>query len=126
MRVVRTPRYKLIHNLAWELPFPLARDLVESSTWISAVLQPEHVRGPDTETKSSTWIPAEKSAQLRFGKRTVAAFLHRPEFELYDLEKDPDETVNLADEPELQRVKGQLSDELLAFQRQTKDPWGNP
>lgn len=126
MRVMRTPRYKLIHNLAHELPFPLARDLVESSTWISAVLAPAQVRGPDTEEQAPTWLPSAESERRTFGKRTVAAFLHRPEYELYDLELDPDEVNNLADDPAHDALKRQLMAELSAFQLRTKDPWGNP
>lgn len=126
MRVVRTPRYKLIHNLAHELPFPLARDLVESSTWISAVLSTDKIRGPDTEQRKATWLPDGASERRTFGKRQVAAFLHRPEYELFDLEQDPDEVHNLADDPAHQQVREQLMAELTAFQLRTKDPWGNP
>ncbi|QYM78550.1 sulfatase [Horticoccus luteus] len=126
MRVIRTPRYKLIHNLAHELTFPLARDLVESSTWISAVLAPKQVRGPDTEEKTPTWLPSAESERRMFGQRTVAAFLHRPEYELYDLEQDPDEVNNLTDDPGHAAVKQQLMAELTAFQRRTRDPWENP
>src|SRR5690606_30195764 len=35
MRVVRTERYKLILNLAHQLPFPMSSDLVPSATWRS-------------------------------------------------------------------------------------------
>jgi N-sulfoglucosamine sulfohydrolase len=122
MRVIRTPRYKLIHNLAHELTFPLARDLGESSTWISAVLAP----GRDTEAKAPTGTPNVEREQRMFGQRTVAAFLHRPEYELYDLQRDPDEVKNLADDPAHEALKRQLMAELTAFQLRTKDPWGNP
>jgi N-sulfoglucosamine sulfohydrolase len=122
MRVIRTPRYKLIHNLAHELTFPLARDLGESSTWISAVLAP----GRDREAKAPTGTPNVEREQRMFGQRTVAAFLHRPEYELYDLQRDPDEVKNLADDPAHEALKRQLMAELTAFQLRTKDPWGNP
>jgi len=36
MRVVRTRRYKLIHNLARSLTFPSALDLIKSPMWIGA------------------------------------------------------------------------------------------
>jgi hypothetical protein len=32
----------------------------------------------------------------KLGKRTLAAFLHQPSEELYELSSDPDEVVNLA------------------------------
>lgn len=120
MRVVRTPRYKLIHNLASPLPFPLARDLMEASTWLSVVL------GPDAPAGGLQAAPHKFSVEVqqrKFGRRTIGAFLYRAEYELYDLEKDPDELVNLADDPAHDAIKTELMAELDAFQRRTKDPW---
>ena len=57
------------------------------------------------------------------GRRTIGAFLYRAEYELYDLEQDPDELVNLADDPAHAALKTELMAELDAFQRRTKDPW---
>ncbi len=101
MRVVRTRDYKLIHNLAHPLTFPFARDLIESPTWISVV----------------------KAGGATFGERKIADFLHRPEFELYDLARDPGELHNLADDPAQQARKQELIARLRAFQAATKDPW---
>ena len=101
MRVVRTRRYKLIHNVANELTYPSALDLIKSPTWISV---------------------AESRGRL-FGARTVEAYLHRPKFELYDLERDPNEVVNLADQPEHRQRQAELVEKLKAFQTATKDPW---
>jgi N-sulfoglucosamine sulfohydrolase len=101
MRVVRTRRYKLIHNVAHELTYPSALDLIKSPTWISAT----------------------EAGGRMLGARTVAAFLHRPKFELYDLDRDPDEVVNLADKPEHQTLKAELIEKVKAFQTATKDPW---
>ncbi|HUR59175.1 MAG TPA: sulfatase/phosphatase domain-containing protein, partial [Opitutaceae bacterium] len=100
MRVVRTRGYKLIHNLASELTFPSALDLIKSPTWISAV---------------------ESGRPL--GRRPIGQFLHRSKFELYDLNADPDEVENLADEPAQQKLKAELIEKLKAFQSATKDPW---
>jgi N-sulfoglucosamine sulfohydrolase len=102
MRVVRTRRYKLIWNIAHGLEVPSASDLYRSSTWQEAYRQ-----GPDA----------------LYGKRTVGAYLHRPEFELYDLESDPDEVVNLADDPALADELASLKDKIRAFQKRTLDPW---
>lgn len=101
MRMVRTRQYKLIWNIASGLTFPSALDLIYSPTWISAV-------------KSGTGI---------FGRRRIDAFLHRPQFELYDLGRDPGEVVNLADDPAHQAVKAELIAKLKAFQAASKDPW---
>jgi len=120
MRVVRTPRYKLIHNLASQLPFPLARDLMEASTWLSVVLGPD---APAGGLKAAPHTFSVEVQQRKFGRRTIGAFLYRAEYELYDLEQDPDELVNLADDPAHAALKTELMAELDAFQRRTKDPW---
>lgn len=101
MRMVRTTRYKLIHNLAHELTFPASRDLGQSPTW------------------RSVRVAGEK----KFGRRAIAAYLHRPEFELYDLEQDPDECVNLADDPARQPLLRELQAKLAAFRESTQDPF---
>ena len=101
MRVVRTRGFKLIYNIASELTYPFALDLIKSPTWISVV----------------------ESGGTMFGARSVAAFLHRPKFELYDLEHDPDEVVNLAGRPEHRKLQAELTEKLKAFQTATKDPW---
>jgi N-sulfoglucosamine sulfohydrolase len=102
MRVVRNGRYKLIWNIAHPLPFPFASDLWGSATWQDAIR-----RGPEAP----------------YGKRTIRTFTHRPKFELYDLEQDPDELHNLADDPEHRQVFDELQRRLKDFQRRTGDPW---
>lgn len=102
MRVVRTRRYKLIWNIAHGLPFPFASDLWEAPTWQDVL-----ARGPDA----------------LYGKRTVRAYTHRPKFELYDLERDPDEIVNLAEQKEHAPSLEELKTKLKAFQKRTSDPW---
>ena len=101
MRMVRTRSHKLIWNIASGLTFPSALDLIESPTWISA----------------------EKTGSGLYGRRRIADFLQRPPFELYDLQRDPDEVVNLADDPASQAVKAELMARLKSFQASTRDPW---
>ncbi|MGD9721119.1 MAG: sulfatase [Pirellulales bacterium] len=102
MRVVRTRQFKLIWNLAHPLPYPSASDLYKSATWQEAL-----AKGPDSP----------------YGKRTVGRYLHRPEFELYDLTADPDETTNLAGESAHAATLDALKARLRAFQERTSDPW---
>lgn len=102
MRVVRERQWKLIWNIAYPLPYPFASDLWAASTWQSQWLQ-----GP----------------QSPFGKRTVASYIHRSQFELYDLASDPDEAKNLSDDPRYAEQLQRLKTKLTAFQRRTKDPW---
>ncbi len=101
MRVVRERRYKLIWNIAHGLTYPFASDLYNSATW-QAVL---------------------KRSDAVYGKRTVAAYLHRPAFELYDLEADPHEVNNLAEDPAHAETLERLKNKLRAFQERTGDPW---
>lgn len=101
MRVVRTRRYKLIHNLAHGLTYPFALDLIQSPTWIGV----------------------QRSGSERYGPRLIRDFLHRPAFELYDLEADPDEAKNLAGSPAHAALKAELIAKLKAFQTITQDPW---
>jgi N-sulfoglucosamine sulfohydrolase len=102
MRVVRSGRYKLIWNITHELPFPFASDLFNSATW-----QDSLKRGED----------------FMYGKRTIKTLTHRPEFELYDLESDPDEIHNLAGDEKHRETLAGLKEKLRAFQKRTGDPW---
>lgn len=101
MRAVRGRKYKLIWNLAAGLDFPFASDLYKSATW-QATLE----RKPE-----------------RYGQRTLAAYLKRPAFELYDLETDPGESNNLAQSPAHAAVLRELQNKLRDFQKRTSDPW---
>jgi N-sulfoglucosamine sulfohydrolase len=73
--------------------------------------------------EASTWQATIQRGEKYYGKRTVEAYIHRPKFELYDLENDPDEVKNLADNPKYKRVLTRLKAKLKAFQKRTKDPW---
>jgi N-sulfoglucosamine sulfohydrolase len=101
MRMVRTRRYKLLHNVASDLPFPFALDLIQSPTWVDS----------------------QRNGATIYGKRPIAQFLRRPRFELYDLEADPHEVVNLAERPTHRAVQAELVAKLRAFQERTHDPW---
>lgn len=101
MRVIRTKKYKCILNLAHPLSFPFASDLYASDTW-QAVLR----EGLDS-----------------YGSRSVEAYLHRPRYELYDLERDPHEVNNLAADSDHQQILADLQAQLERWQKQTKDPW---
>lgn len=49
-----------------------------------------------------------------------------PEFELYDLDSDPFEFQNLAEDPEHAHSLGRLRSELESWRRRTNDPLRNP
>lgn len=101
MRSVTTRKHKYILNLAHKLDYPFASDLWGSASW-QGVLQ----RG-----------------DKMMGQRSVAAYLHRPKEELYELESDPNELKNLADDPAHAEVLSDLRRRMQAFQAETSDPW---
>jgi N-sulfoglucosamine sulfohydrolase len=102
MRVVRERRYKLIWNIAHPLPFPFASDLWAAPTW-----QAQFRQGLDAP----------------YGPRTVRNYIQRPEFELFDIQNDPYERVNLAVDPKQAGLLEELKGKLKAFQKRTADPW---
>lgn len=101
MRVVRTKRYKCIYNIAWKLDYSFASDL-----WMSP-----------------SWQAALRDNCEDFGCRSIDAYIHRPCCELYDLQEDPNETVNLAYDPDYADIVEQLTGKIKAFQERTNDPW---
>ncbi|MCI0627030.1 MAG: DUF4976 domain-containing protein [Acidobacteria bacterium] len=87
--------------MAHPLAFPFASDLYESATW-QAIL----TRG-----------------EKKYGPRLVSAYINRPRYELYDLQADPHEVVNLAKDPRHAKVLSELKVRLRKFQEQSQDPW---
>jgi len=101
MRSIRTREYSYFLNLEPTLKVPVASDVQTSPTW-QAILNTPNV-----------WL----------GKRTLAAFEHRPAEELYDLRVDADEVVNLANDPVQQDALKTLRMQLSAWRAATHDPW---
>jgi N-sulfoglucosamine sulfohydrolase len=101
MRTLRGRRYKLIWNVTWQAEYPVPVDTFSRRLWKGIF-----------ETKATM-----------IGPRTVDQFLHRPKFELYDLEKDPWEVRNLADDPAHGELKKQMTARLLERLVATEDPW---
>ena len=101
MRVLRTKRYKFIYNIAWKLDYSFASDLYRSASWQGVL----------------------RDRREYFGKRSVDAYIHRPQFELYDLATDPDELTNLADDPDHATMVEEFKAKVRQFQIDTDDPW---
>lgn len=102
MRVVRDRNYKLIWNIAWQLPYPFASDLWAAQTW-----QAQFKQGPDAP----------------YGLRTVGAYIQRAEFELFDIANDPNEQYNLALDPENIELLATYQQKIRTFQEETGDRW---
>ena len=101
IRMVRSGKYKLLHNLAYPLANPAVR------------------------RQHSVWKGIEERGLKQCGKRSIADCLHNPEFELYDLQADPDEVVNLADDPQHRKILESLKEKLWTYRERTRDPWLN-
>ncbi len=102
MRVVRDENYKLIWNIAHPLPFPFASDLWTASSW-----QAQYQKGPDA----------------KYGMKSVQEYIQRPEFELYDMKSDPNESKNLASDPAFGSILENYKKTLRKHQDEMEDPW---
>lgn len=100
VRAVRTGRWKLLYNIAWKLDHPTAADLYASATW-----------------------QATRREAVPLGSRDLESYLQRPQLELYDLEADPLELRNLADDPAQASRVAEMVALVQDFQRRTRDPW---
>ncbi|PQO43486.1 sulfatase [Blastopirellula marina] len=102
MRVYRDKQYKIIWNIAHKLDYPFASDLWAASSW-----QAQWKKGPDAP----------------YGGKTVREYVERPEFEFYDIERDPHETKNLAKDPAYASTLEEYKAKLKAEQKRLHDPW---
>ena len=101
MRTLRQRRWKLIWNVLPGQEYPLPIDTFERRLWAGIRERGETMIGP----------------------RTVSAFLDRPRLELYDLESDPWETRNLAEDPAHQARAETMAVGLVEILAGQEDPW---
>jgi N-sulfoglucosamine sulfohydrolase len=101
MRMVRTKTHKYILNLAHKLEYPHASDLWGSDAWQGIL----------------------KRKDTMMGQKSVSSFLNRPNEELFDLTKDPNELVNLSGDPAQEKVLSALRKKLADWRKATSDPW---
>jgi uncharacterized sulfatase len=99
MRAVRDARYKLIRNLAPQNIYS-----------IGGIHKGEPITSWQADAKSDPKLAAR-----------VDWLFHRPAEELYDLESDPCEMKNLADDPTFAEIKARLGKELDAWMTQQGD-----
>lgn len=102
MRAVRDRQWKLIWNIAHQLPYPFASDLWAASSW-----QAQH----------------RLSLDAPYGRKTVGEYIRRPQFELYHVAEDPEESRNLAADPAHAETLRLYQQKLRAFQEASGDPW---
>lgn len=106
-RILRTRKYKYHRNVAWRLDFPFAADLYGSLAWDGI--------------RHSQPLGSEK--EIMVGPRKLQDYIFRPPEELYDLEADPQEVVNLAKDPQYKDLLLSHRAKLEEWQDRTKDPW---
>jgi arylsulfatase A-like enzyme len=99
IRSIRTDRFKLIFNAAPHFPYRPAWDLEDSPTWQSMLRQ----RSGLGEQHLQMFAPT------------------RPVVELYDLEKDPDEFFNVAEDPAYRDARRDLIARLSRWMHETYD-----
>jgi len=102
-RTVRDSRYKLIHNLLYEDINPGYQFTMDR------FINTEAFYG-ELEN-SPSWV-----------KDAYNILQKAPEYELYDLENDPYEFHNLAEDPSARDILEQLQRELMKWQERTNDP----
>jgi len=107
-RTVRDGRYKLIVNLMQDRPSPAAKCYRSADVWWTN-LTDDDVAAADERVR-----------------RAYATWDDAPPEELYDLENDPYELDNLADNAEYAEVLQRLRAALQAWQRETNDPLVDP
>ena len=107
IRCVRDRRYSLI----WS---PATKSITSNVTLTGALARlkaGEETRESKAVHPAESWVVANRPQDP-----LVRKLFHRPEFALYDLEKDPYELTNLADDPahagHLARLKTALMDHL--------------
>jgi len=104
MRAVRTRRYRLIHNMAYRMPFPIDQDFYASPSFQDLLNRTHDHRALDWFTD-------------------LHHYYYRPAWELYDIVADPHELHNLAYKSTMSDVMQTLQQQLLAWQNATADPW---
>lgn len=103
VRTVRDERFRYIRNAYPDRPFLQINRYKETSYPIIGLLRHLHAKGELT------------------GPPRVLMADSRPKEELYDLEADPHEIHNLADDPEYSATKRRLSGALTAWQEEVDD-----
>ena len=106
-RSIRNERYKLIHNLIQDRDNP---HFLSYANHINV-----HFSG-GTEIE-------EIEASPEYVREAYQTWKSPPEFELYDLQSDPDEFKNLSSNPDFTEILKDLQSQLLDWQKATDDPF---
>jgi uncharacterized sulfatase len=108
MRAIRSDRYKLIHNLMPERAWLQYNNYKEVKYPMLAEMSVLYLEGKLTPEQAAFFAP------------------EKPEFELFDLKKDPHELHNVADQPAYAAIKADLLKELNDWRKSINDPGVSP
>ena len=111
-RAVTDGQYKLIWNLTPENMYGIAA--------VSGIDFGKHNRGSDVPKIYGSWLDSMKEGDAHAAKM-IKRYRLRPEYELFDLNKDRWEMNNLAGNPELQSKLEQLKASISAWMKQQGD-----
>lgn len=123
-RALRTTDFLLVHNMKpdrWPMGGPIA--VTETSTPPADILENNTFAAfPDMDASpTKAWLIAHRhDADWKWHYHY--AFGKRPEFELYDLKKDPDQVVNVIDDPLYGDLKTRLMQQLQITLIEAGDP----
>lgn len=115
MRAIRTDQFLLIQNFEperWPSGTPNFKDATIPGCWLG-----DCDNGP-----TKTYMVENRDKDDEHRTKYELAFGKRPEFELYDLGKDPDQMNNVAGESEYAQVEKQLQQKLEGQLASTGDP----
>ena len=104
MRVMRNKQYRLIHNMNYRAPYPMAQDIASCPTFVDILEN-------TAAGKPTKWV------------KTLEQYYYRPEWELYDLLHDPEEMVNLANKQVHKTTVEAMQNAICDWRHHTQDPW---
>ncbi len=114
-RAIRTHDFLYIHNFEpdrWPAGTPNHEKASVPGAWLA-----DCDNGP-----TKTYIVANRDKDETHRRAYDLAFGKRPADELYDLKKDPDQLLNVADDPAYAAPMKKLKDDLFAQLKATGDP----
>lgn len=117
-RAIRTSDFLLIRNFKPDR-MPMG-DVYESAANPAQLLQDHYLAYPDMDASPTKVFLMSNRKQYQ--NYFDIAFSKRPEFELYDLRKDPDQIDNVADDSDYASVLSELTNRLMQELRVTGDP----
>lgn len=97
-------RFRLIHNLAYHLKYPILEDVEGTATW-------KAIEAAGEAGNATGWA------------YDYHAYMRRPEWQLCDLQTDPLCLINLADDPAHDTEFRAMQQQLREWQVTTRDPW---